>query len=806
MNKFNKITILVLGFLLLTSGVWAANNPNLFVAMGDGITKGSPPTIGNPWPPILQSMMGKTVVNAGKSGSRVGYGSYRVAGILADLQPGYLLILYGTNDSGINNSIDYIIGELRVMIRAAKSRLTIPVIGTLPPAFNGYGSGLSALSSRIRQLAASEGIQCADVSRAFNNNRNLIMYDGLHPTPEGQRLIASTFLSAIRKATPIVPPAPPAPPAPSISPSLRVHGSAEESGTITVTAASTISWTAATSNAWITINSGASGTGNGSIQYTVQANATAIYRTGRIQAASKVFLIRQAGLLANLALASRGSTIQGNNGRNWGALIDGIFWGYTTTAGYGCTYWTGAAYAPGSMVLDLKSTCTISGTSLLLWDLDSRYHSYKIDTSVDGVSWTTIIDRTSGQYQSWQDVEFEPLRARYLRFTGTYCNTGSGIAVVEWEVYGTPGAAFTPAHVILAKEEGSSTLNVTAPSDYAWTATTTDDWLTITSGESSTGSASIAYSFTANSNASPRTGIIIIDEQHFVIEQKGLYGNLALASRGSTITGSNGGRWGELIDGIISGYTKRTGYGFTFWRNAAKAPGVMTLDLKELCTVDRIRMLLWNSDSRYYRYRIDASANGVSWVTVVNRTSGKWKGWQDIALSPRQVRYLRLTGAYCSAADVFTVVEWEVYGSPVPPVSSAGTGGSATKGKVLITQQPPPSLILSSAGEEPNTNAWNMVDRNSETLWAGNALDKGWWVALGYDEPINISHVELELGEHSTTNVTYLISEDAKTWQDLEKLPDGGLPALRYLWLIFPDEGTGKTPVIREIRLQNAEY
>ena len=41
--------------------------------------------------------------------------------------------------------------------------------------------------------------------------------------------------------------------------------------------------------------------------------------------------------------------------------------------------------------------------------------------------------------------------------------------------------------------------------------------------------------------------------------------NLALASRGSTITGSNGGNWTNLIDGVTTGYTGNTGFGYTVW-------------------------------------------------------------------------------------------------------------------------------------------------------------------------------------------------------------------------------------------------
>src|SRR5204863_9163454 len=46
-------------------------------------------------------------------------------------------------------------------------------------------------------------------------------------------------------------------------------------GTIPVTAASTCSWTAASSAGFLTVTSGASGTGNGSVGYSIAANAGA---------------------------------------------------------------------------------------------------------------------------------------------------------------------------------------------------------------------------------------------------------------------------------------------------------------------------------------------------------------------------------------------------------------------------------------------------------------------------------------------------------------------------------------------------
>ena len=146
--------------------------------------------------------------------------------------------------------------------------------------------------------------------------------------------------------------------------------------------------------------------------------------------------------------------------------------------------------------------------------------------------------------------------------------------------------------------------------------------------------------------------------------------NLALASRGSTITGNNGANWDKLIDGVTTGYTGSAGFGYTTW---SPTPGTMTLDLKALCTISSMRLLLWDLDRRYYRYKIEASMDSTTWTTLVDRTTTNLcRGWQDIGFNPPiQARYLRLMGTYNSTNVHFHVVEWEVYGAPSATLRNA---------------------------------------------------------------------------------------------------------------------------------------
>ena len=139
--------------------------------------------------------------------------------------------------------------------------------------------------------------------------------------------------------------------------------------------------------------------------------------------------------------------------------------------------------------------------------------------------------------------------------------------------------------------------------------------------------------------------------------------NLALASGGSTISGTaDGVNLENLIDGVTTGYDGENGYGYTLW---TPTPGAITLDLKKLCTISSMKLLLWDLDRRYYRYKIEASSDHLTWDTIVDRTAetNRRRSWQNIGFNPPiQARYLRLMGTYNSANVQFHVVEWEVYG------------------------------------------------------------------------------------------------------------------------------------------------
>ncbi len=82
----------------------------------------------------------------------------------------------------------------------------------------------------------------------------------------------------------------------SISPTSQNFGASGGTNFINVSTTAGCLWTAASNNsAFITITSGASGNGNGTVNYTVAVNNSSAQRTGTIAVAGQTFTVMQDG-------------------------------------------------------------------------------------------------------------------------------------------------------------------------------------------------------------------------------------------------------------------------------------------------------------------------------------------------------------------------------------------------------------------------------------------------------------------------------------------------------------------------------
>ena len=100
----------------------------------------------------------------------------------------------------------------------------------------------------------------------------------------------------------------------SISPTSKSFPVEGGSGSITVSAGTKCSWTAVSHTSWVTITSGSGGTGNGTVNYSVAANAGSSSRTGTMIIAGQTFTVTQNGPSYSISPTSQSFRSEGGSG------------------------------------------------------------------------------------------------------------------------------------------------------------------------------------------------------------------------------------------------------------------------------------------------------------------------------------------------------------------------------------------------------------------------------------------------------------------------------------------------------------
>ena len=80
-----------------------------------------------------------------------------------------------------------------------------------------------------------------------------------------------------------------------LAPSSHVFGPGRDGASVQVTAASDCSWSATSHAEWLHLTSGGTGSGSGSVRYTVAANPSLAVRTGTLTIGERIFTVTQAG-------------------------------------------------------------------------------------------------------------------------------------------------------------------------------------------------------------------------------------------------------------------------------------------------------------------------------------------------------------------------------------------------------------------------------------------------------------------------------------------------------------------------------
>ena len=100
----------------------------------------------------------------------------------------------------------------------------------------------------------------------------------------------------------------------SISPASQHFQGVGGIGSVNVTVESGCNWTATSNVSWISIISGSSGSGNGTVNYSVAANTTTAPRTGTLAITGQIFTVTQAGCVVSISPTSQSIGFTGGTG------------------------------------------------------------------------------------------------------------------------------------------------------------------------------------------------------------------------------------------------------------------------------------------------------------------------------------------------------------------------------------------------------------------------------------------------------------------------------------------------------------
>jgi len=319
----------------------------------------------------------------------------------------------------------------------------------------------------------------------------------------------------------------------------------------------TATWTATSNASWLTLTT-ASGTGSGSAAYSYTANASFTSRSGAITIAGQTFTVNQAGAAASFSTTSATAATAGDTGTftltvtpaaAWTASSSATWLTVSPTSGStgGTLTWTAtanttfnsrsAAITVGSATFTVtqageSATFSAAGASAKASG-DTGTFTLTLTpagawTASSSATWLTVspASGSAGGTLTWTAAANSSFTARSATITvgsAVFQVTQAGATATLSGVNGTVAAA-----------AGSSTFSLTLTGSVAWTATTTASWLTV-SPTSGTASATITYTYAANTATPARQARIDIAGKSFYVVQLGSGG--AYTPWGSTTNG-----------------------------------------------------------------------------------------------------------------------------------------------------------------------------------------------------------------------------------------------------------------------------
>jgi hypothetical protein len=272
-----------------------------------------------------------------------------------------------------------------------------------------------------------------------------------------------------------------------IAPGSATFGKDSATGTFAVNAGGQCEWSAVSTTAWIAVTSGSSGTGNGTVGYSVERNRALTDRTGTITVGSRTFTITQAADTPAPPVCDYSVTPV--------EFTPCMSASYTMTATIttqaGCT-WTAE---PDGSWITLAAGQSGSGPGVVSFRVSDNWDAPR--QSVVKVRWPTV---TAGQN---------------IRVLQAGCLYSVSTAALTVAAAGGPGR-FDVYQMAQPNTCGGATQNACQ-----WTAQSDVPWITMTTSMPQAGDNPVAFTVAANVTTTARTGRITVRDKVVQITQPG---------------------------------------------------------------------------------------------------------------------------------------------------------------------------------------------------------------------------------------------------------------------------------------------
>lgn len=320
---------------------------------------------------------------------------------------------------------------------------------------------------------------------------------------------------------------------------------------VKVTAAAGCAWTTTTSTSWITLGSPVSGSGNGTVPYSVTANTASSPRAGSLSVGGVSFAVTQSATSAPYSInpAAASAAVSGGSGTitvsggpaggSWTATANAA-WLTVTKAATGST--VNYSVAANTSSAQRTGTATIAGLTFTVVQAAapctytmspssvkaaSAGGTYSVQVTVpSGCAWTATtatawLKVASGASGNGNGTVSLTAAANTTTGTRGGSATIGGVSVPVSQDAPT-AFAVSPASASVAAGASTGTVVVTAPSSTtSWTAVSNAAWLTVTSGANGAGNRNVGYSVAANPTSSARSASISMGTAVFTLNQAG---------------------------------------------------------------------------------------------------------------------------------------------------------------------------------------------------------------------------------------------------------------------------------------------